>query len=131
MMATTERADVVAHFSVLSFFHFIHFAKQRLPALAAGHRGVKAGGAGVCDAGHRGPCVVLAIRKGVLREIGVSRVEVTLSLGVSDKALVELLWGALEEVSRLFPGGLHPTPACRCLIRLVVPESSIHSHQVR
>lgn len=88
-------------------------------------------GAGVCDAGHRGPSVVLAIRRGVLGEIGEPRAEVTLSLGVSDKALDELLWGALEEVSRLFPGGLQPTQACRCLIRLVVPESSIHSHQLR
>lgn len=47
MMATRERAGVVAHISVLSFFHFIRFANQGLPALAAGRRGVK-GGEQVC-----------------------------------------------------------------------------------
>lgn len=48
-------------------------------------------GAGVCDAGHRGPSVMLAIRRGVLGKIGESRAEVTLSLGVLDKVLEELL----------------------------------------
>ncbi len=91
-----------AHISVLSFFHFICFAKQGLPTLAAGRRGTKRRGAGVCDAGHRGPSVMLAIRRGVLGKIGESRAKVTLSLGVSDKALEEFLWGALEEVSRRF-----------------------------
>lgn len=91
MMATRERAGVVAHISTLSFFHFTHFAKQWLPALAAGRKGPKGGGAGVFDGGHRGPCVRLTISKGVHGEIGESRAEVTLFLGVSDKALGELL----------------------------------------
>ncbi len=105
-------------------FHL--FCQAGAAGLGSRPHGGERRGAGVCDAGHRGPSVVLAIRRGVLGEIGESRAEVTLSLGVSDKALDELLWGALEEVSRLFPGGLQPTQACRCLIRLVVPESSIH-----
>lgn len=91
MMATRERAGVVAYISMLLFFHFTHFAKQGLPALAAGHQGPKGGGAGVFDGGHRGPSVRLTISKGVLGEIGESRAEVTLSLEVSDKALGELL----------------------------------------
>jgi len=91
MIATRERAGVVAHISMLSFFHFTRFAKQGLPALAAGREGPKGGRAGVFDGGHRGPCVRLTNNKGVHGEIGESRAEVTLSLGLSDKALWELL----------------------------------------
>lgn len=47
--------------------------------------------AGAASLGHRGPSVGLTISRGVFREIGESRAEVTLSLGVSDKALWELL----------------------------------------
>lgn len=64
-----------------------------LPSRGLGSRphGEERRGAGVCDAGHRGPSVMLAIRRGVLGKIGESRAEVTLSLGVLDKVLEELL----------------------------------------
>ncbi len=84
------------------FLPFHLFCQAGTADLGSRPQGDERRGAGVCDAGHRGPSVMLAIRRGVLGKIGESRAEVTLSLGVSDKALEEFLWGALEEVSRRF-----------------------------
>lgn len=72
-------------------FPFHPFHQTGAASLGSRPPGAKRRGAGVCDGGHRGPCVGLTISKGVLRKIGESRAEVTLSLGVSDKALGELL----------------------------------------
>lgn len=69
---------------------FTRFTK-RAASLGSRPPGAERRGAGICDGGHRGPCVGLTISKGVLGKIGESRAEVTLSLGVSDKALGELL----------------------------------------
>lgn len=80
-------------------------------------------GAGVCDAGHRGPSVVLAIRTGVLWEIGESRAEVTLSLGVSDKARRSCyrgLWKRLADSFQAFCSPHRPVDA--------LSDSSFRNH---